>query len=307
MLPAISNSTTDFFVVKRAFPPAQDLRQLRCQARAALLPQLLRHAVECLGDAAGDGGEGVAVTAEGYRRAQRVFKIAPYIRLPPSFLHILVDAALPIGAERPGGADAAHRLADDLVVQRRASHVALVVHRAVRANAEARRLLCRVDVCAEEQKFPAVSLLLPFNHAAHSLVIVAAAGVFVAVGGDDEHRLLRHILPAGVLVNVADVVDGAAHGIQQGRAATGEIILLRHGRYFLQRQAVMDNRAVVGEKHRGDQRLACLLLLLCKHGVEAADGVRFQPRHRTAAIQNKNPLQNWWQRLKKRIPGLKWK
>lgn len=61
-----------FFVVKRAFPPAQDLRQLRCQPLATLLLQFLRHAVERLGDAAGDGGEGVAVAAEGHRRAQRL-------------------------------------------------------------------------------------------------------------------------------------------------------------------------------------------------------------------------------------------
>ena len=53
----------------------QNLRQLRCQPLAALLPQFLRHAVESLGDTAGDGSKGVAVTAEGYRRAQRVFKI----------------------------------------------------------------------------------------------------------------------------------------------------------------------------------------------------------------------------------------
>lgn len=134
-------------------------------------------------------------------------KIAPYILSSPTSLHVFVDAALPVGAKRPGGADTAHRLADDLVIQRRANLVALVVHRAVRADAEACRLLDCVDVCAEEQEFPAVSLLLPFNHTAHSLVIVAAAGVFVAIGGDDEHRLLRHVLPAGVLVDVADVVD----------------------------------------------------------------------------------------------------
>ena len=35
-----------------------------------------------------------------------------------------------------------------------------------------------------------------------------------------------------------------------------------------------------------------LLLLLCDHGVEAADGVRLQPRHRAAAIQNKNQFRH---------------
>lgn len=61
---SILNSTTDFFVVKRAFPPAQNRRQLRRQTFAALLPQFLRHAVECLSDAAGEGGPyGMALLA----------------------------------------------------------------------------------------------------------------------------------------------------------------------------------------------------------------------------------------------------
>ena len=57
------------------FPFNQNPRQLWCQPLAALLPQFFRDAVERLGDAAGDGGEGVAVASEGYRRAQRVLKI----------------------------------------------------------------------------------------------------------------------------------------------------------------------------------------------------------------------------------------
>ena len=117
-------------------------------------------------------------------------------------------------------------LADDLVIQRRALLVALVVHRPVGVDAEASCLLGCVDVGAQEQEFPAVFFLLTLDHAPHPLVIVAAAGIFVAVGGDDEHGLFRHVLPAGVLVDVADVVDGAAHGVQQRRAATGEVLLL---------------------------------------------------------------------------------
>ena len=75
---SISNSTTYFFVVKRAFPPAQNRRQRRRQTFAALMPQFFRHAVERLSDAASNGGEGVAVAAEGHRRAQRVFKICAF-------------------------------------------------------------------------------------------------------------------------------------------------------------------------------------------------------------------------------------
>lgn len=75
---SISNSTTDFFVVKRAFTPAQNRRQLRRQTFAALMPQFLRHAVERLSNAASNGGESVAVAAVGHRRAQRAFKICAF-------------------------------------------------------------------------------------------------------------------------------------------------------------------------------------------------------------------------------------
>ena len=37
-------------------------------------------------------------------------------------------------------------------------------------------------------------------------------------------------------MDIADVVDGAAHGIQQRRAAAGEVLLLRQGRHLAQRQ-----------------------------------------------------------------------
>ena len=84
------------------------------------------------------------------------------------------------------------------------------------------------------------------------------------------------------------MVNGPAHGIQQGRAAAGEILLFSHGRHLLQRQAVMDDHALVVEQHGGNQRLARFPLLLVDHGVEAADGVRLQPRHGAAAIQDKN-------------------
>ena len=114
------------------------------------------------------------------------------------------------------------------------------------------------------------------------------AGIFVTIGGDNEHRLFRYIFAAGVLVDVADVVDGSAHGIQQRRAAEGEILLLGHGRHILQRQAVVDDHALVVKEYGGDQRLARFLFLLGNHGVESTDRVCLQPRHGAAAVQDKN-------------------
>ena len=78
-------------------------------------------------------------------------------------------------------------------------------------------------------------------------------------------------------MNVANVVDRAAHGIQQRRAATGEILLLRHGRHLFQRQAVVDDHALVVKQHGGDQRLARFLFLLGYHGVESASSPAMEP------------------------------
>ena len=89
-------------------------------------------------------------------------------------------------------------------------------------------------------------------------------------------------------LDVPNVVDGPTYGVQQRRAAPGEILLLRHERHLGKGQAVVDDHALIVKQHRGDQGLACLLFLPRDHGVEAADGVRLQSRHRTAAIQNKN-------------------
>ena len=50
-----------------------------------------------------------------------------------------------------------------------------------------------------------------------------AAGVLHAVRCDHEQRVLRAILLAGVLVDVADVVNRAADGVQQRRAAARDI------------------------------------------------------------------------------------
>ena len=137
-------------------------------------------------------------------------------------------------------------------------------------------VICRVDIRAEEKKLPAVLFLFVIDHAAYRLIVIAAAGVFIAVGRDDEERLFRYILRPGVFMDVHDVMDGSADSVKQRCAAAGEIFLLRHGRNFAERQTVMDDCAFIVEEHGGDERLAGFFLLLCDHGVEAADGVRLQ-------------------------------
>lgn len=81
------------------------------------------------------------------------------------------------------------------------------------------RCLYRVDVGPQEEKFPAVLFLLTLDHLLYPPGGVAAAGVLHAVGGNDEKGVLRYILGPGILMDVADVVDGPTDGIQQGGAA----------------------------------------------------------------------------------------
>ena len=132
--------------------------------------------------------------------------------------------------------------------------------------------------------------LLPFDHLFDPLAVIAAAGIFHAIGRDDKERVLGDILGSCVLVDVADVVDRAADGIEQRRAAAHIVIPLRHRCDVLYRYAVVDDNALIVEEHCRDQRLAGLIFLLCDHGVEPADGIRLQAGHRAAAVKDEYNL-----------------
>ena len=108
------------------------------------------------------------------------------VRSFSALLYVLVYPLFPVGAERFTGTDRAYRFADDIVIQRSSFLVALVVHGPVGADAETFSLSCGVDVGTQEEELPAVLFLLLLDHLAHLFVVVALAGVFVAVGGDDE-------------------------------------------------------------------------------------------------------------------------
>ena len=180
-----------------------------------------------------------------------------------------------------------HRLTDGFVDHRRALAVRMIVRGALRANSEPSGFLGSVDIGAQEQEFPAVLLLLTLNHGSNSVVAVAAAGIFHTVGSDDEEGLLRPVFLPGVLVDVADVMDSPAHRIQQCGAAPDKVFLFRQRRNLLQGHPIVNHLNFVVEEHRGNQSLTRLPFLLFDHGVEAADGVRFQSCHGAAAVEDK--------------------
>ena len=83
------------------------------------------------------------------------------------------------------------------------------------------------------------------------------------------------------------MANGVPQGVQQRRVAPNEVLGPGHGLHLVQLHPVVDHLAVVVEEHRGDQRPALLLPLPLDHPVEPPYGVRLQPRHGAAAIQNK--------------------
>ena len=169
------------------------------------------------------------------------------------FAEALLDGILPVFIQGGTAPDGGHRLAQHLVVKACALDVAVVVHRTVRGNAQVACRLHRIHVGSQEEKLPAVLRLLPPDHFPYPLGRVAAAGILHAVSGDDEEGVLRYIFRTGVLVDVSDVMDGAADGVQQGGTAADIIFLFRDGLDLAHVYPVMEHLDMVIKENGGDK------------------------------------------------------
>lgn len=164
--------------------------------------------------------------------------------------------------------------------------IAVVIRGTIRGDPETSGGFDCVYVGTQEEEFPAVSFLLPFHHLLHPVVGILVARVFHPVRRDHKDRFLRTILLPGIFVNIPDMTDRTADGIQQSRAAANIIILLCDFRYFIQGYAVMKHLSFVIEQHRGHQHIAFRLPLFFQHTVVSADRIALQPAHGTAAVQD---------------------
>ena len=199
---------------------------------------------------------------------------------------VLLNGVFPVLVQRCAAPDGGPSLAHHLVVETGTLAVTVEVHCSVKGNAKVARRLHRVDVGPKEEELPAVLFLLPLDHFFHPLGRIAAAGILHAVGGDNKKSVFRHIHGPGILMDIADMVDSLADGIQQGGAAPNIVLFLRDRLDIAHLHPVMEHLGLVVEENSGDKGLAGLLLLLFDHGVEAADGVVLQPLHGAAAVQN---------------------
>ena len=117
-------------------------------------------------------------------------RIMPGVR--SSAVSVILDTLLPVSSQRPSSAHAACRFAHRLIVFPCALCVAAVCRCKFLFDAKLARLMHRVDVRAEEEELPAALSLFRFDHPAHALHAVAAAGVLHAVRGDHEHPPRAH-------------------------------------------------------------------------------------------------------------------
>ena len=102
--------------------------------------------------------------------------------------------------------------------------------------------------------------------------------------------MLGNILLAYIPMHIFDMLDRSADCIYERRAASDEILLLRHGLDLFNGYAVVEHFAHVIKEDGGNERLALLFFLLIEHGVEASDSVALKPSHGTAAVKNEYNL-----------------
>ena len=160
--------------------------------------------------------------------------------MPASASEVGVDFCLPGTLVGAIIADVAHEAAFCTVHHADSFAVVHVVGGAAFVDAKIPCGFDGVDVCPEEDEFPAVFFFLALDHFSDPFGGVFVAGVFVAVGGDDEEGLFRAIFFAGVLVDVSDVVDSSTDGVKEGGAAAGIVFLIGQGFDARERDAVVD-------------------------------------------------------------------
>ena len=96
---------------------------------------------------------------------------------------------------------------------------------------------------------------------------------------DDEECLLRNVFGSCVLVDVADVVDGAADRVEE-RCGTSYIVFLFGDVFYLvERNPVVKDFRLSVEKNCRYECLALFSFLLVDHGVVASDRVGLKSCH----------------------------
>ena len=120
----------------------------------------------------------------------------------------------------------------------------------------------------------------------HHLRGVGSTGVLVAIRGDDNGHMSRHVFRANVFVDLLEVLDACAHSVVESSVAASPVLVLCHGLNIFYADPVVEEQYFVIEEHgvHDDRHIAGLPLGY--HAVESAYGIRLQSGHGTAAIED---------------------
>ena len=164
----------------------------------------------------------------------------------------------------------------------------MIIYRPVCANANATSSLHCINIGTQEKEFPILLFLLFFDQPFDRSHGEFFTGVLHTISCDHEHRVLWHIIFAHNGMYMADMLNGAAHSVQQSSHTAYIIILAGHWCDFLNISTIMKCLHFAIKQDSSYHCLTGLLFLLFNHRIEAANGIRLQARHGTATIQNKN-------------------
>ncbi|MPM79205.1 hypothetical protein SDC9_126238 [bioreactor metagenome] len=140
-----------------------------------------------------------------------------------------------------------------------------------------------IDTGSEKKKLPPVFGLPCLDHLLHLGMGVLCAGIFLAIGDDGHQDFLSFFLRGIVCQRPSDCIEeggGSSHLI----GFFGKVL------YVVDINPVVKELVAVAEQDGGEKTSRAHCLLLGKQGIEAPNGILFQPVHRTTLVENENQL-----------------
>ena len=133
---------------------------------------------------------------------------------------------------------------------------------------------------------PVVFFLFHADHMLDLPPAVMGAGVFHAIGGNEENHMVRGELRMNGFHILHGLIDAHAHCIQQGRASSCHIVMGSHLFHCPDVHPIMEKIEGTIKKDGGHMALPGELLLFFDETVKSANGIVLIPRHGSALIND---------------------
>ena len=143
--------------------------------------------------------------------------------------------------------------------------IRIVIYGSVFINSITSRRFNRIDICADKKEFPTVFFFLSLNHLFNLLTAVTMTCVFLTVGRNNKHRMLRYIFGTGILMDVTNVMNRTSNSINKRRATTNGVIFVCHFRNIGKFHSIVQDFTFIIKENSRNIATAVLFLLLFNH------------------------------------------